>query len=185
MNGYTILLTGYSGAGKTTIARALQQQFILRNIPVELLDGDFIRRNLTADLGFTFEDRLKNARRIGFVASMLAKHGVHVIIAMIAPYEASRKIIRDQVRNYKEVFVKCPLNICEKRDVKGLYKKARTGEIARFTGISDPFEEPQVPDVICYTEQENVEMSVKKILNNLLFHNQVIHQVPIGEESSN
>ncbi|TAN15245.1 MAG: adenylyl-sulfate kinase [Chitinophagaceae bacterium] len=167
MNAFTILLTGYSGSGKTTIAQALKREFIRRNIPVELLDGDIVRKDLTADLGFSKKDRLSNARRIGFLASLLSKHGVNVIIAMIAPYSDCREIIRHRVSNYREIYVKCPVTVCEKRDVKGLYKKARCGEILHFTGINDPFEEPVCPDVTCETDQESIYTSVARIWGNL------------------
>lgn len=167
MKAFTILLTGYSGSGKTTLAQVLKEAFVKKDIPVELLDGDIIRKHLTTDLGFSKEDRLANARRIGFLASMLTRHGVNVIIAMIAPYSDSRDEIRHQVKNYREIYVKCPIEICEKRDVKGLYQKAREGKILHFTGISDPFEEPVCPDVICETNRESIPVSVGKILRNL------------------
>lgn len=167
MKAFTILLTGYSGAGKSTLAKVLKEAFLKRNVPVELLDGDIIRKHLTADLGFSKEDRLANAKRIGFLANMLTKHGINVIIAMIAPYSDSRDEIRRQVNNYREIYVKCPIEVCEKRDVKGLYQKARNGEILHFTGVSDPYEKPVCPDVICETNKESIPVSVRKILRNL------------------
>ncbi len=180
MNAFTILLTGYSGSGKTTIAQALKREFIRRNIPVELLDGDIVRKDLTADLGFSKKDRLSNAQRIGFLASLLSKHGVNVIIAMIAPYTDCREIIRRRVSNYREIYVKCPVTVCEKRDVKGLYKKARHGEISHFTGITDPFEEPVCPDVTCETDQESLYTSVARIWRNLDLLSDISEDYPVS-----
>lgn len=167
MQGFTILLTGFSGAGKTTIAKGLQRELLRRDMPVELLDGDVIRKNLSSDLGFSFKERLANAKRIGYISGLLSRNGIHVIIAMIAPFNECRDAIRHQTKNYKEVFVKCPIDVCEERDVKGLYKKVRNGEIGHFTGISDPYEIPVFPDVICNTDKESVSESVARIMKSL------------------
>ncbi|TAN00161.1 MAG: adenylyl-sulfate kinase [Chitinophagaceae bacterium] len=167
MNAFTILLTGYSGAGKTTIAMELQKEFLRRSMPVELLDGDVIRKNLSFDLDFSRESRFSNAKRTGFLSGLLSRNGINVIVSMIAPYSECRDAIRHQVKNYKEVYVKCPIDICEKRDVKGLYQKVRDGRIEHFTGISDPYEVPICPDVVCKTNKETVVVSVAKILKNL------------------
>lgn len=164
-DGCCILLTGYSGAGKTTLAIKLKSLLDEKNVPCEVLDGDMIRKDMSFDLGFSRRERLVNAKRVGFIAGMLSKHGVCVIVPMIAPYSESRQVVQRQVKNYIEVYVKCPLTTCERRDVKGLYKKAREGAIVNFTGIQDPYDEPCFPHVICETDRESVDESVEKILH--------------------
>lgn len=165
--GCTVWLTGYSGAGKTTISRELEQRMLERGIPCEILDGDAVRTHLSKDLGFSREDRCTNILRIGFVAELLARHGVCVIVSAISPYRNARDLVRERIDNFAEVYVRCPIATCEKRDVKGLYKKARNGEIRQFTGISDCYEEPIHPEIICDTETENIGQSVDKVLAGL------------------
>ncbi len=131
---------------------------------VEILDGDIIRQNLTKGLGFSKEDRDENIRRIGFVAQILTRNGVFVVVSAISPYAAVRQSVRESIGNFVEIFVNAPLAVCESRDVKGLYKKARAGEIKGFTGIDDPYEAPTDPDVECRTDQESPDESVEKIL---------------------
>lgn len=159
--------TGLSGSGKTTITKALEPELKARGCKVEILDGDVVRTNLSKGLGFSQEDRNTNIRRIGFVAHLLSRNGVVAMTAAISPYRAIRDEIRAKEPNFVEVYVTAPLEVCEGRDVKGLYAKARAGEIKGFTGIDDPYEEPVNPEIICYTERESVEESVKKVLTKL------------------
>ncbi|MBE9123150.1 adenylyl-sulfate kinase [Tychonema sp. LEGE 07199] len=165
--GFILWFTGLSGSGKTTISEALQPELKRRGCKVEILDGDVVRTNLSKGLGFSQEDRDTNIRRIGFVAHLLSRNGVAAMTAAISPYRAIRDEIRAMEPNFVEVYVTAPLEVCENRDVKGLYAKARAGEIKGFTGIDDPYEEPLNPEIICYTEQESVEESVKKVLSKL------------------
>jgi adenylylsulfate kinase len=165
--GFILWFTGLSGSGKTTITKALEPELKARGCKVEILDGDVVRTNLSKGLGFSQEDRDTNIRRIGFVAHLLSRNGVAVMTAAISPYRAIRDEIRTMEPNFVEVYITAPLEVCEGRDVKGLYAKARAGEIKGFTGIDDPYEEPLNPEIICYTERESVEESVKKVLTKL------------------
>lgn len=165
--GFILWFTGLSGSGKTTITKALEPELKARGCKVEILDGDVVRTNLSKGLGFSQEDRDTNIRRIGFVANLLSRNGVVAMTAAISPYRAIRDEIRAMEPNFVEVYVTAPLEVCEGRDVKGLYAKARAGEIKGFTGIDDPYEEPVNPEIICYTERESVEESVKKVLTKL------------------
>jgi len=165
--GFTVWLTGYSGAGKTTISQRLREKLFAKAMSCEILDGDLVRQNLCRDLGFSEEDRCMNIMRIGFVAEILSRHGIGVIVSAISPYRAARNHVRDRIVNFVEVYVKCSIEACEMRDVKGLYKKARRGELERFTGISDRYEEPENPEIVVDTEAESVEESVNKILSGL------------------
>jgi adenylyl-sulfate kinase len=162
--GFTVWLTGLSGAGKTTIAQLLTQELQERGRGVEVLDGDVVRTHLSKGLGFSREDRDTNILRIAFVCSLLTRHGVAVISAAISPYAQARAQARAQIGNFVEVYVQCPLEVLTQRDVKGLYEKALRGEIANFTGVSDPYEAPTNPDVTVNTDSESVEESVAKIL---------------------
>ena len=174
MNSHTaavVWLTGLSGAGKSTIARAAARELIQQGVRVEVLDGDAIRETLSRDLGYSKPDRDENVRRTGYVAGLLARHGVVVLVALISPYRAARDKVRQEMQSagirFMEVFVNAPLDICESRDPKGLYEKARRGEIPAFTGLEDPYEPPVAPEVECLTSQESVETSVRTVLNSL------------------
>ncbi|MCX6319216.1 MAG: adenylyl-sulfate kinase [Bacteroidetes bacterium] len=166
--GFTIWLTGYSGSGKTTIASALNKELVNRNISCEILDGDVIRQYLSRGLTFSKEDRCENIMRIGFVAELLSRHGVVVIVSAISPYRSAREAVRNRIADFIEVYAKCPINVCEERDVKGLYKKARAGLVNNFTGISDPYEEPLNPEVVCETDTQLINESVESILGYLV-----------------
>lgn len=165
--GVTLWFTGLSGSGKTTIAQAVERELKARHCKVEMLDGDIVRTNLSKGLSFSKQDRDINVRRIGFVANLLSRNGVVAITAAISPYRAIRNEIREMTESFMEVYVNAPLEVCESRDVKGLYALARSGEIKNFTGIDDPYEEPLNPEVICYTAKESIEESVGKVLAEL------------------
>ena len=165
--GFVVWLTGLSGAGKTTISERLAPVLRDRGLKVELLDGDIVRQNLSKGLGFSKEDRDTNIRRIGFVAHLLQRNGVAVVVAAISPYREVRDEVRAQIGDFVEVFVRCSLPELTRRDVKGLYEKALRGEIPNFTGVSDPYEEPERPEVLVDTERESPEESVGRILATL------------------
>jgi adenylyl-sulfate kinase len=162
--GVTIWLTGLSGAGKTSIAIPLTEELQKRGIKVERLDGDVVRKKLTRDLGFSKEDRDKNIERVTFVAKLLTRNDVIVPCAFISPYRAERARAREEIGEFIEVFVECPLEVCAERDVKGMYAKAFAGEIPNFTGVSDPYEAPENPEITCHTAEETVGESVAKVL---------------------
>jgi adenylylsulfate kinase len=161
--GLTIWLTGLSGAGKTTIACELERT-LRRCGQVEMLDADTVRTHICKGLGFTEEDRMENVRRLAVLARMLAESGAIVLVSAISPYRAARNEARSMVGRFIEVYVNAPLSVCERRDVKGLYKRARSGEIKQFTGIDDPYEPPIDPEVECRTDIETVEESVSKVV---------------------
>ena len=168
--GVTLWFTGLSGAGKTTISDALEIILSDRGCKLERLDGDIVRENLTKGLGFSKEDRDINIRRIGFVAHLLTRNGVMVLVSAISPYQAIRQEVRETIGDFVEVYVNAPLNVCESRDVKGLYARARAGEIKNFTGIDDPYEAPLSPDVECRTDLESIDECVGKIVAYLETH---------------
>ncbi|WP_066382383.1 MULTISPECIES: adenylyl-sulfate kinase [unclassified Anabaena] len=165
--GVTIWLTGLSGAGKTTISQYLETELRSHGYKLEVLDGDVVRQNLSKGLTFSKEDRDENIRRIGFVAHLLTRNNVIVLVSAISPYRAVRQEVKAKIGDFIEVYVNAPLEVCEQRDVKGLYKKARAGEIKNFTGIDDLYEIPLTPDIECKTNQESVAESANKILNKL------------------
>jgi len=164
---FTLWFTGISGAGKTTLSRSIYRELKSRDLKVEILDGDIIRTNFGQELGFTKKDRDINVRRIGFVSYLLNKNGVVSIVAAIAPYAETREINRRLIKRYLEVYCRCPLEVAERRDQKGLYIKARAGEILNFTGISDPYEEPEAPEILVNTDLETIEASVAQIIASL------------------
>lgn len=166
--GFTVWFTGLSGAGKSTISHLLEKNLKERERNVEVLDGDVVRTNLCQGLGFSKQDRDTNIQRISFVCKLLTRNGVAVISAAISPYREARDKARKEIGNFVEVYVKCPLEICVERDVKGLYKKALKGEIQSFTGVSDPYEEPLNPELVVETDKETVEESTNKIIKKLI-----------------
>ncbi|MGH7425401.1 MAG: adenylyl-sulfate kinase [Candidatus Methylomirabilales bacterium] len=165
--GYVLWFTGLSGAGKSTIADLLAARLRARGEKIEILDGDVVRTHLSKGLGFSKEDRDTNIRRIGFVADLLARNGVGVITTAISPYKAVRGEVRDMAHNFVEVFVDAPFEVCRQRDVKGLYAKAAAGQIANFTGLSDPYEPPDAPELHIKTSEETVDESAETILSYL------------------
>jgi adenylyl-sulfate kinase len=161
--GFTLWFTGMSGAGKSTISGLLETRLRQAGAKVEVLDCDVVRTHLSKGLGFSKEDRDENIRRIGFVCELLSRNGVIAIAAAISPYRAVREELRTRIPNFVEVYVECPVEVLAQRDVKGLYKKALNGEIAQFTGISDPYEPPTCPEVTVHSSRETAEESVDKI----------------------
>ncbi|MCU0726720.1 MAG: adenylyl-sulfate kinase [Planctomycetes bacterium] len=161
--GFTLWFTGLSGSGKSTLAERMLAEFRERRLKVEILDGDVIRTNLSKGLGFSKEDRDTNIRRVGFVADLLTRNEVICICACISPYRSIRDENRALIGRFVEVWTKCPIEVCEQRDVKGLYAKARAGALKGFTGIDDPYEEPAAAEVVCETDRESVDESVAKI----------------------
>ncbi len=172
--GFTLWFTGLSGSGKSTLAQYLTPKLLEVGKRVEVLDGDEVRENLSKGLGFSKEDRDTNIRRIGFVANMLARNGVVAITAAISPYREIRDEVRSKTQSsFVEVYVRCPIEVLEERDTKGLYKKARAGIIKNFTGISDPYEAPENPEVVVDSSSETIEESAEKILAYLRKHDLV------------
>jgi adenylylsulfate kinase len=167
--GFTLWFTGLSGSGKTTIAELVERELRNRERPVEVLDGDIVRTNLSKGLSFSRDDRNINVLRIGFVANLLTRNGVGVIVSAISPYKEARDQVRRRIVDFVEVFVDAPLEVCAQRDVKGLYKKAFSGEIEGFTGVSDPYEPPNAPDLVLKTDEESPDESARKVIEKLEF----------------
>lgn len=165
--GFTLWLTGLPCAGKTTIGRAITEALQWRGLKSEHLDGDTVRQSLTRDLGFSKTDRDTNIERVAFVAKLLSRNGVGVVASFISPYQATRQFVRHETTNFIEVFIDAPLEVCIQRDVKGLYSKALSGEIPNFTGISDPYEAPESPDIVVKTAESNIEACVDTIMQHL------------------
>jgi adenylyl-sulfate kinase len=165
--GFTLWFTGLSGAGKTTLARAVERHLKASCRKVEVLDSDIVRTHLSKGLGFSREDRNTNIRRIAFVCKLLTRNDVLSIAAAISPYREAREWARQEIDNFVEVYVRCPIEVCRIRDVKGLYKLVDEGKIKGFTGVDDPYEEPEHPDVVIETDKETIEDSVNHILVRL------------------
>src|SRR5262245_60615798 len=163
----TIWFTGLPSSGKSTLARLVETRIRERGFPVVVLDGDEVRTWLTAGLGFSREDREENIRRIAHLAMFENRSGVVTITAAISPYQGPRDAARALIGKFVEVYVDCPLEVCEQRDVKGLYKKARRGEVQRFTGVSDPYEPPVAPEVVVRTDREDKETCVARIMDRV------------------
>jgi len=167
MKAPVIWLTGIPGSGKTTLAIELKKYYEQKGLPVDILDGDEIRKTLSKDLGFSPEDRKEHNKRVIFVAQILAKNGVTTIIPLISPYRETRNFARKEIQNFVEVWVKASVDECIKRDPKGLYKKALAGEIKNLTGLQAPYEEPQNAELVLETEKQTVEESVDLIISTL------------------
>lgn len=165
-----IWFTGLSGSGKTTLSDALEEELFRRGYKTYILDGDKIRDGLCKDLGFSEEDRTENIRRVGEVANLMRDSGLIVLSAFISPFEKDRQVVRNTIgpENLVRIFVDCPLEVCEQRDVKGLYKKARAGEIKKFTGISSPFETPEESELILKTAEHSIEELINTILEFIM-----------------
>ena len=166
--GATIWMTGLSGSGKSTVANMLAKRLRAVGARVEILDGDVVRTNLSKGLGFSKEDRDTNIRRIGFVCNLLSRNGVFAIAAAISPYRAVRDEVRAAAGDFVEVFADCPLDTLVERDAKGLYKKALAGEIKNFTGVSDPYEPPESPEVRLDSSQQTAEESTEIVWQHLV-----------------
>lgn len=164
-HGNVLWFTGLSGAGKTTTAEYVKARLLEQGRRAELLDGDELRQTICKGLGFTREERLENVKRIVYVAGLLAKHGVDVLVSAITPYREMREYARKTLPGYVEIYVQCPLEECERRDVKGLYAKARRGEVSHFTGISDPYETPPSPDITICTATASLADNTNAILS--------------------
>ncbi|AEP00340.1 MAG: adenylyl-sulfate kinase [Heyndrickxia faecalis] len=172
LNGHSsavLWFTGLSGAGKSTLSVAVEQELHRRGIRTYILDGDNIRHGLNKNLGFSPEDRKENIRRIGEVSKLFVDAGVMVLTAFISPYRADRDMVRELVEDneFVEIYVNCPLEACEQRDPKGLYKKARNGEIQNFTGIDAPYEAPEHPELVVETDKQPLEQSVGQVIRFL------------------
>lgn len=167
MKGYTIWFTGLSGAGKSTLSEKLYARLKAAGRAVELLDGDEVRTHLSKGLGFSKEDRDTNIRRIGFVCKLLSRNGVIAISAAISPYRAVRGELRAQIETFVEIYVEAPISVLAERDVKGLYKKALAGEIAHFTGVSDPYEPPTAPEIHVNSANQTPDESLDIIWSKL------------------
>ena len=166
--GATIWFTGLPSSGKSTIAHKVEKLLREKGHRVEVFDGDVIRKNLCSELGFSKEDRDTNIKRIAFVCKLMTRNDVVAIAAAISPYRETRDYARKEIgKDFLEVYVRCPLSVCKDRDVKGLYKKALSGELKGFTGIDDPYEEPLNPELILHTDKESVEESVQRVMAEL------------------
>ena len=165
--GFTLWFTGLSGSGKSTISERVALRLQRKGLKVEILDGDIVRTHLSKGLGFSREDRDENIKRVGFVCQLLTRNGVIAVASVISPYREARDHNRRLIKNFVEVYTRCPVEVCAQRDVKGLYQKAAAGEIKGFTGVDDPYEPPNHPEVVCRTDTESVEESVEKVLQKL------------------
>src|SRR2546421_277271 len=166
--GFTLWLTGLPGAGKSTLSQAIEQRLKVCHCKVEVLDGDAVRAHLSKGLGFSREDRDTNIQRIAFVCNLLTRNGVVCISAAISPYREARAWARREIGHFIEVYVKCPIEVCRQRDVKGLYKLVDEGKIKNFTGVDDPYEKPENPELVIETDKESVGESVSRIFAKLV-----------------
>jgi adenylyl-sulfate kinase len=180
MKGFTLWFTGLPCSGKSTLARGVEEILLERGMNVEVLDGDEVREHLSKGLGFSKQDRDTNIRRIGYVAKLLSRNGVAAIGAAISPYKDVRNEVRGWHERFVEVYVKAPVDVLKDRDVKGMYKKALAGEIKHFTGVDDPYEAPDNPEVVVETDKESVEESVGKIVRTL----ELMNYIPAAETVS-
>jgi adenylylsulfate kinase len=165
--GFTVWFTGIPCCGKTTIADQVAIVLKKKDYTVERLDGDIVRLGLTSNLGFSKKDRDENIRRVTFVAKKLTRNNVIVLATFVSPYREQRRNARKEIERFVEVYVRCPVEICMKRDVKGMYRKALEGKIKHFTGVDDPYEKPEHPELIINTDTESIEESVKKVLHTI------------------
>jgi adenylyl-sulfate kinase len=165
--GFTAWFTGLPCSGKTTVADRVAEVLRERGYKVERLDGDIVRKSLTSDLGFSKEDRDENIKRITFVAKLLTRNGVAVLATFVSPYLERRRKTREEIGSFVEVYTRCPVEVCIQRDDKGMYRKALAGEIKDFTGVDDPYEEPEDPELILDTDKESIEESTWKVLKKL------------------
>ncbi|MGB0910959.1 MAG: adenylyl-sulfate kinase [Nitrospirales bacterium] len=172
--GFTVWFTGLPCSGKSTLARMLHEHLSSLDHPAEILDGDEVRQRLTKGLGFSKEGRDENVRRIAYVAKLLTRVGGVTITAAISPYQSLRNEARNEIRRFIEVYVDCPIDVCIERDVKGHYAKALRGEIENFTGVSDPYEPPNAPEVTVYTDHEDPAESLNKVLRYLANENYLL-----------
>lgn len=165
--GFVIWFTGLPCSGKSSIADGVLDILKDRHLPVERLDGDVIRKHLWKELGFSKKDRDENIRRVAYLAGLLTRHGIITITSFVSPYQELRGHVRQQIGDYVEVYVKCPINVCIQRDTRGMYRKAIAGEIKNFTGISDPYEEPLNPEIIIESDKESPQESVENVIRGI------------------
>ncbi len=165
--GFTLWFTGLPCSGKSAVADRVAEILRAKGLRVERLDGDIVRQGLSQDLGYSKEDRDENIRRVTFVAKLLTRNGVAVLTSFISPYRELRAHARKEIGNFIEVYARCPVEVCMKRDVKAMYQKALRGEIKEFTGVSDPYEEPLAPEIILETDKETLEECAAKVIKRL------------------
>lgn len=176
--GFTLWFTGLPCAGKTSLASALFKIFKSAGCHSEHLDGDVLRKSLSKDLGFSKKDRKSHVLRVATVAALLSQNGIITLVSLISPHRITRRKARRMIRNFIEVYVQCPIEVCEKRDVKGHYRLARAGRLKHFTGISDPYERPTAPEIIVRTDQAALEASVRQVMDYLERFGWIVRQKP-------
>lgn len=181
--GFTVWFTGLPCSGKSAVADRVAEILRAHHLKVERLDGDVVRQSLCRDLGFSREDRNENIRRVTFVAKLLTRNGVAVLTSFISPYREMREQARREIGDFIEVYVKCPLEVCMQRDVKGMYQKAIRGEIKEFTGISDPYEEPLNPELVLETDRETLEESARRVIEYLKKSGYLGHHIKIQDQA--
>lgn len=163
--GLVVWFTGLPCSGKTTLSKEIEKYFQKRNLPIQRLDGDVVRKTISEDLGFSKKDRDINIKRMAYVAQMLSGHGINVVLAFVSPYQNMRNFSRSLQENFIEIYVRCDIKKCKERDVKGMYASAEKGEIKDFTGVQDPFEEPCDPEITVDTKNKSIEKNVQEIIN--------------------